>query len=138
MKKRIIFTLVLILGLSSFGSFGGTQKAEAADWVERGSIFTTYYHSGSFSNYVYTREFKVTSHQTILAGISAKSSGSGTFKAILQKKVNGVWQDARTKTANKNGYTSLTFQEVSAVLTYRIKLVNTGGAKVNYTFWVSQ
>lgn len=138
MKKRIIFTLVLILGLSSLGSFGGAQKAEAADWVVQNTIFKEYYHSGSFSNYVYTREFKVTTHQAIVAGIETKSSSSGTFKAILQKKVNGVWQDARTKTVSRNGETSLVFRDVSAVLTYRIKLVNTGGVKVNYTFWVWQ
>ena len=138
--KKITFA-VLTLGLAlvlSFSNLGSNQKAEAADWVHQGTIFKTYYHSGSFSNFVYQREFKVTSHQTIMAGISATSTGTGTFKAILQKKVNGLWVDARTKYASKNGSTSLMFQEVSAVLTYRIKLVNTSGPKVNYTFWVQQ
>jgi hypothetical protein len=137
MKKSIILSIALALVLS-FSSLGGTQKAEAADWTKTGSIWTTYYHSGSFSNYVYQRTFKPSTGDTILAGITANSSATGTFKAILQKYVNGVWTNYRTKYPTKNGYTALNFYDVTQGATYRIKLENTGSSKITYTFFVKQ
>jgi hypothetical protein len=137
MKKHIILAIALALVLS-FSSLGGTQKAVAADWTSTGSIWTTYYHSGSFSSYVYQRTIKPSSGSTILAGVQANSSATGTFKAILQKSVNGVWQNYRTKYPTKNGYTALTFYDVTQGATYRIKLENTGSSKINYTFNVKQ
>lgn len=87
MKKKLLFSLALsfVLSVSSLVGTPGTQKAEAADWTTTGSIFTTYYHSGSFSNYVYKRTFTTTTGDYISAGVKATSSGTGTFKAILSE-----------------------------------------------------
>ncbi|MFE4430224.1 hypothetical protein ACFRH9_24765 [Peribacillus butanolivorans] len=133
MKKSIIASLALALVLS-FSSFGGTQKAEAADWTTTGSIWTTYYHSGSFTNYVYQRTIKTTMSDEIWAGVKASSSASGTFKAVLQKKTNGVWKNYKTKYPAKNGYTSLRWTGVTKDATYRVKLENTSGKSIKYTF----
>lgn len=137
MKKSIILSIALAIVLS-FSSLGGTQKAKAADWTETGSIWTTYYHSGSFSSYVYQRTIKPSTGSTILAGVTAKSSATGTFKATLQKKVDGVWKNYRTTYPTKNGFTALNFYDVTKGATYRIKLENTGSSKITYTFFVKQ
>ena len=87
MKKSIIASLALALVLS-FSSFGGTQKAEAADWSTTGSIWTTYYHSGSFTNYVYQRTaYNMTYDNEIWTTVKASSSASGTFTAIFKKRL---------------------------------------------------
>lgn len=140
MKKKLLFSLALafILSVASLVGTPGTQKAEAADWTTTGSIFTTYYHSGSFSNYVYQRTFTTTTGDYLSAGVKASSSGSGTFKAILQKKTNGVWKNYKTKYPSKNGSTSLAFSGITKGATYRYKFENTGSSKVTYTFWVEQ
>ena len=46
MKKKLLFSLALVFVLS-FASLVGTpgiQKAEAADWTVKGTIWTDYYH----------------------------------------------------------------------------------------------
>ncbi|WHY57058.1 hypothetical protein [Peribacillus simplex] len=137
MKKSIIASLALALVLS-LSSLGGPQKAEAADWTTQGSIWTTYYHSGSFSNYVYQRTMTTTVSDEIWTAVNAKSSASGTFKAILQKKTNGVWKNYRTKYPAKNGYTNMDWTGVTKGATYRIKFENTSSSKITYTFNVMQ
>ncbi|MFJ9384070.1 hypothetical protein ACIROD_10065 [Peribacillus sp. NPDC101481] len=137
MKKSIIASLALALVLS-FSSFGGTQKAEAADWVDQGTIWTTYYHSGSFTNYVYQRTMHTTVSDEIWTAVSAKSSASGTFTARLQKKTNGVWKNYKTKYPSKNGYTNMKWTGVTKGATYRIKFENPGSSKITYTFNVMQ
>ncbi|MCO0598902.1 hypothetical protein NGI46_15870 [Peribacillus butanolivorans] len=137
MKKSIIASLALALVLS-FSSFGGTQKAEAADWSTTGSIWTTFYHSGSFTNYVYQRNMGTSYSDEIWTAVDAKSSASGTFKAILQKKTNGVWKNYRTKYPKKNGYTDMDWTGVTKGATYRIKFENTSSSKITYTFNVMQ
>ncbi len=136
-KGAISFALIATL-IFSWNITETNQKAEAADWVKRGSIWTTYYHSGYFSNYVYQRTFKPTHNDVILAGVSAKSSASGSFKVILQKRTSKGWVNYRTKYATKNGYTSLNFYDVTKKATYRIKFENIGSKRVNYTFNVQQ
>ena len=71
MKKKIIVSLALALVLSFTSLTGTHNKAEAADWVTTGSIFKTYWHSGSFSNYVYQRTITTTALDNILAGVKA-------------------------------------------------------------------
>ncbi|MBK5446464.1 hypothetical protein ACFRH9_20515 [Peribacillus butanolivorans] len=137
MKKSIIASLALALVLS-LSSFGGTQKAEAADWSTTGSIWTTYYHSGSFSNYVYQRTMGTTVSDEIWTAVDASSSASGTFTARLQKKTNGVWKNYKTKYPSKNGYTSMKWTGVTKGATYRIKFENTSGKSIKYTFNVMQ
>ena len=137
MKKSIIASLALALVLS-LSSFGGTQKAEAADWSVPGTIWTDYYHSGSFTNYVYQRTMTTTYKDEIWNTVKASSSASGTFKAVLQKKTNGVWKNYRTKYPAKNGTTVLNWTGVTQGATYRVKLENTSGAKITYTFKVTQ
>ncbi|WP_338470889.1 hypothetical protein R4Z10_19275 [Niallia sp. XMNu-256] len=139
MNKRIFVSFALAFTLLLSGGFVNTGKAEAADWSERGSIWTTYYHSGYFSNYVYQRTFQpsLSSPRTILAGVSAKSSASGSFKVELQRWNGSSWYTYRTKYATKNGSTSLTFYDVASG-SYRMKFTNIGSTRVNYTFWVKQ
>ncbi|MDM5360329.1 hypothetical protein ABIE66_004353 [Peribacillus sp. B2I2] len=137
MKKSIIASLALALVLS-LSSFGGTQKAEAADWSTTGSIWTSYYHSGSFTNYVYQRTMTTTVSDEIWTTVNASSSASGTFTARLQKKTNGVWKNYKTKYPAKNGYTNMNWTGVTKGATYRVKLENTSGKKITYTFKVMQ
>ncbi|WP_375090010.1 hypothetical protein ACDZ29_04170 [Peribacillus sp. RS7] len=137
MKKSIIASLALALVLS-LSSFGGTQKAEAADWSTTGSIWTSYYHSGSFTNYVYQRTMTTTVSDEIWTTVKASSSASGTFKAVLQKKTNGVWKNYKTKYPAKNGTTQMDWTGVTKGATYRVKFENTSGKKITYTFKVMQ
>ncbi|KRF64645.1 hypothetical protein ASG99_19600 [Bacillus sp. Soil768D1] len=138
MKKSIVVSLALALVLS-LSSLSVAQKAEAKDWTSTGSIWTTYYHSGEFTNYVYQRTMKTTVSDEIWSAVDASSSASGTFKAVLQKKTNGVWKNYKTpKYPTKNGYTSLKWTGVTKGATYRVKLENTSGKKITYTFNVMQ
>ncbi|MFF2290295.1 hypothetical protein [Peribacillus butanolivorans] len=137
MKKSIIASLALALVLS-FSSFGGTQKAEAADWVDQGTIWTTYYHSGSFTNYVYQRTMKMTYDNEIWTTVYASSSASGTFTARLQKKTDGVWKNYKTKYPAKNGTTVMNWTVNNKSASYRVKLENTSGKSIKYTFKVMQ
>ena len=140
MKKKLLFSLALVFVLS-FASLVGTpgiQKAEAADWTVKGTIWTDYYHSGSFTNYVYQRTMTTTYKDEIWTTVKASSSASGTFKAVLQKKTNGVWKNYKTKYPAKNGTTVMTWTGVTQGATYRVKLENTGSAKITYTFKVTQ
>lgn len=137
MQKKIIISLALAFVLS-FASFAGTQKVEAADWTVQGSIWTDYYHSGSFYNYVYQRTMTTTYKDEIWTTVKASSSASGTFKAVLQKKTSGVWKNYRTKYPAKNGTTVMNWTGVTQGATYRVKLENTGSAKITYTFKVTQ
>lgn len=140
MKKKLLFSLALafVIIVASLVGSPGIQKAEAADWVDQGSIWTNYYHSGSFTNYVDQRTMTTTYKDEIWTNIKASSSASGTFKAVLQKKTNGVWQNYKTKYPAKNDTTVMTWTGVTQGATYRVKLENTGSAKITYTFKVTQ
>jgi hypothetical protein len=137
MKKSIIASLALALVLS-LSSFGGTQKAEAADWSTTGSIWTSYYHSGSFTNYVYQRTMTTTVSDEIWTTVKASSSASGTFTARLQKKVDGVWKNYKTKYPAKNGTTQMDWTVDNKKADYRVKFENSSGKKITYTFKVMQ
>ncbi|MCM3169443.1 MULTISPECIES: hypothetical protein [Peribacillus] len=138
MKKSIIASLALALVLS-FSSFGGTQKAEAADWTSTGSIWTSYYHSGSFYNYVYQRTaYNMTYDNEIWTTVKASSSASGTFTARLQKKTDGVWKNYKTKYPAKNGTTTMNWTVDNKKADYRVKFENSSGKKITYTFKLMQ
>lgn len=140
MKKKLLFSfaLVFVFSFTSLVGSPGIQKAKAADWVDRGTIWTDYYHSGSFTNYVYQRTMTTTYQDEIWNVVYASSSASGTFKAVLQKKTNGVWKNYKTKYPAKNGTTILKWTGVTKGATYRVKLENTGSSKITYTFKVTQ
>lgn len=140
MKKiNVSIFLMFVLSLAILFSSVSTQKADADDWVTTGSFYKRYWHSGSFSNYVYQRNFTITSYyDTVYTGVKASSSGSGLFKAILQKNTNGVWKNYRTKYASKNGATTLNFSGLTYGATYRIKLENIDSSKITYIFYIMQ
>lgn len=60
-KKKLIMTFVaFVIALTSFTAIDlAGNKAQAKDWVKRGSIWTTHYHSGSFKNYTYSPAFQI-------------------------------------------------------------------------------
>lgn len=61
MKKKLsILLLAFVVAVTSFTSIDlVNNKAEAKDWVKKGQIWSTHYHSGSFKNYTYSPTFHI-------------------------------------------------------------------------------
>ncbi|MFL6978725.1 hypothetical protein R7M47_13945 [Bacillus inaquosorum] len=139
-KKKLIMTFfAFVIALTSFTAIDlAGNKAQAKDWVKRGSIWTTHYHSGSFKNYTYSPTFQIFySGQGTNASINANGSGSGNIKAEMQQKTSKGWKTIKTFYAKKKGYTNLSYSKASKSYKtkYRFKFSNTGTKKtINYTF----
>ncbi|MGO1135805.1 hypothetical protein ACTOS9_22025 (plasmid) [Bacillus subtilis] len=140
MKKKFVMTLVaFVIALTGFTAIDLTNnQAQAKDWVKKGGIWDTHYHSGTFKNYTYTPTFYIwTSGEGVDAGITANGSGSGKIKAVLQQKTSKGWKNVKTFYAKKKGYTDLNYKKASKSYKtkYRFKLTNTGSKKtIKYTF----
>ncbi|GLH64370.1 hypothetical protein [Parageobacillus sp. G301] len=133
----IMMSFVMALGFADIGAEGASAKT----WKVTGSLYTTWYVSGYFSNYVIvSKTFTQTQpgYSTIIAGVEANSKAKGYFTAYLQKKSGSKWITIKTVKVKRNGYTSLTYHSATKA-TYRYMFVNTGSkTRVNYTFSVKQ
>ncbi len=61
MKKKLsMMLLAFVVAVTSFTAIDlVNNKAEAKDWVKKGQIWSTHYHSGSFKNYTYSPTFHI-------------------------------------------------------------------------------
>ncbi|MCY9090301.1 hypothetical protein P9E03_17415 [Bacillus mojavensis] len=143
MKKKLsMMLLAFVVAVTSFTAIDlVNNKAEAKDWVKKGQIWSTYYHSGSFKNYTYSPTFHIYyPGQGTWANIKANGSGSGKITATLQQKTNKGWKNVKTFYATKKGSTNLSYKQASKSYktTYRFKFTNTGTKKtISYTFWAT-
>lgn len=140
MKKKLFMMLfAFVIALTSFSAFDlANNEAQAKDWVKKGGIWDSHFHSGTFKNYTYTPTFYIwISGEGINAGLNANGSGSGKIKAVLQQKTSKGWKNVKTFYAKKKGYTNLDYSKASKSYKtkYRFKLENTGTKKtINYKF----
>ncbi len=105
MKKKLIMILAaLVIALTSFTAVDlANNKAQAKDWKKTGGLWTEYWHSGSFKNYIYTPVFHPYYKGKVSGFLTANGSGSGKIQAVLQQKTSKGWKNVKTFYAKKKG-----------------------------------